>query len=120
MSKTGSTNIVLRTLIRDLRKAANSRKAPIWDYVAEMLERPSRRRVVVNVSRLNRVASDGEVLLVPGKVLGSGFIDKKVTVAALSFSLRAVEKIKGAGGSVMSVKELLSNNPGGSGVRVVA
>ncbi|MEM0037729.1 MAG: 50S ribosomal protein L18e [Zestosphaera sp.] len=120
MARTGPTNIVVRSLIDDLRKTANRCKAPIWDYVAEILEKPSRRRVVVNVSKLSRVATEGEVLLVPGKVLGSGLVNKRVTVAALSFSSRAVEKIKGAGGEAMSIKELMSINPQGSGVRVIA
>lgn len=119
MARTGPTNVVVRSLIDDLRKLANSSKAPIWDRVAEILERPSRRRVAVNVSKLSRVADDDEVILVPGKVLSSGFINKKVTVAALSFSPKAIEKIRSAGGKAMSIRELMSINPQGSRVRVI-
>lgn len=117
--RTGPTNVTLRTLIKELRKAANQYKAPVWDYVADILERPSRSRVVVNVSKLERVASPNEVIIVPGKLLGAGTISKKVVVAAFSFSPKAVEKVRSVGGQVMSIKDLISVNPSGSGVRVV-
>lgn len=119
MRRTGPTNITLRVLIRELRKAANQHKAPIWDYVADILEKPSRNRVVVNVSKLERVASPNEVVVVPGKLLGAGTISKKVVVAAFSFSPKAVEKVRSAGGQVMSIKDLININPSGSGIRVV-
>lgn len=119
MRRTGPTNTTLRKLIRDLRKLANQYKAPVWDYVADILERPSRSRVVVNVSKLERVSSDNEVIVVPGKLLGAGTISKKVVVAAFSFSPKAVEKVRNAGGQVMSIKDLINVNPRGSGVRVV-
>ncbi|MEM1664914.1 MAG: 50S ribosomal protein L18e [Zestosphaera sp.] len=119
MPRTGPTNITLRTLTRELRKTANQYKAPIWDYVADILERPSRSRVVVNVSKLERVASPNEVVVIPGKLLGAGTINKRVVVVAFSFSPKAVEKVKNAGGQVMSIKDLISINPSGSGVKVV-
>jgi len=119
MRRTGPTNITLRTLIKELRKAANKYKAPVWDYVADILERPSRSRVAVNVSKLERVASPNDVVVVPGKLLGAGNISKKVVVAAYSFSPKAVEKVRNAGGQVMSIKDLVRVNPRGSGVRVV-
>jgi len=118
--RTGPTNIVLRKLITRLKKEANANNAPIWDYVAELLSRPARRRPVVNLSRIERYASDGETILVPGKVLGAGILRKKVTVAAAAFSEKALEKIISAGGRALTIEELLQENPKGSGVRVMA
>ncbi len=119
VKRTGPTNIVLRKLIRRLRKAANEYDAPIWDYVAELLSRPARRRVVVNISRINRYAREGETVVVPGKVLGAGNLSKKVTIAAFSFSESALMKIKLAGGKAISIEDLIQENPRGSGVRVI-
>ncbi len=119
MRRTGPTNYVWRKTIRILRKAANQHKARIWRYVAELLERPARRRVVVNVSKINRYTKPGETVVVPGKVLGAGIIDHPVTVAAMAFSASAVEKIKAAGGRVMHILDLLNENPKGSGVRII-
>ena len=119
MRKTGPTNYVLRMTIRRLRKAARENRAPVWRYVAELLQRPARRRVSVNVSKINRVARENEVVVVPGKVLGAGAIEHPVTVAAIAFSRSAVEKIRSAGGRVMHILDLIEENPRGSGVRVV-
>ncbi|MCD6323497.1 MAG: 50S ribosomal protein L18e [Desulfurococcales archaeon] len=119
MRRTGPTNIVVRKLITQLRKASKANDAPIWGYVADLLGRPSRKRVVVNISRINRYAEDGDVIVVPGKVLGAGLLNKKVTVAALSFSETALLKIKSAGGKVLTIEDLIRENPRGSGVRVL-
>jgi len=119
LRRTGPTNIRLRKLISMLKKKANETNAAIWDYVAELLSLPSRRRVVVNISKIQRYANDGDVIVVPGKVLGAGVLNKKVTVAAVTFSMKALEKINLAGGRVLTIEELLSQNPKGSGVKVI-
>ncbi|RLG77386.1 MAG: 50S ribosomal protein L18e [Thermoprotei archaeon] len=119
MRRTGPTNYVLRITIRKLRKVAREHKALVWRYVAELLQRPARRRVVVNVSKINRYSKENEIVVVPGKVLGAGIIDHPVTVAAIGFSRSAVEKIRSAGGRVMHILELIRENPRGSGVRVI-
>ncbi len=119
MKRTGPTNYVIRKTIRILRKTARQYKAKIWRYVAELLERPSRRRVVVNVSKINRYARENEVVVVPGKVLGAGTIDKPVVVAAIAFSRSAIEKIKASGGRVLHILDLINENPRGSGVRII-
>ncbi|HIE56236.1 MAG TPA: 50S ribosomal protein L18e, partial [Chromatiaceae bacterium] len=84
MRKTGPTNIVLRKTIRLLRKYAKEYKAPIWRYVAEILSKPSRKRVIVNLSKINRYTNNNEVVVVPGKVLGAGTLKHSVTVAAVA------------------------------------
>jgi len=43
----------LRT-IKLLKKLARKHEAKIWWRLAEFLEKPKRRRVAVNVSRMNR------------------------------------------------------------------
>ncbi|RLG81641.1 MAG: 50S ribosomal protein L18e [Thermoprotei archaeon] len=119
MRRTGPTNIVIRKLIRELRKSSRRNRARIWSYIADLLEKPSRSRVIVNVSKINRFATQGETVVIPGKVLGAGLIDKPVTVAALSFSAKALEKIANAGGRVLFISELVRENPRGKGVKVL-
>ncbi|WP_054841980.1 50S ribosomal protein L18e [Vulcanisaeta distributa] len=118
---TGPTNVELRMLIRFLRRAANEYKAAIWDYVADLLEKPTRRRVEVNVGKINRLVNDGDVVIVPGKVLGYGVLSKKVTIAAWSFSRGgALDAIKRAGAEAITIPELVRrNNRGGSNVKII-
>ncbi len=119
MRRTGPTNYVWRFTIRYLRKAARINKARVWSYVAELLERPRRKRVEVNISKIERYAKPGETIVVPGKVLGAGNLTKPVTVAAMAFSISAIEKIRAAGGRPIHILELVKENPRGSGVRVI-
>ena len=120
VKRTGPTNIVLRKMVRLLRKYAKENDAPIWRAIAEALEKPTRKRITVNVSKINRHTNEGDVVVVPGKVLGAGRIDHAVTVAALSFSEQAIRKIKEAGGRVLNILELVEENKKGSNIKIIA
>ncbi len=102
-----------------LQRAAKAAKAPVWDEASRMLSRPSGLKVEVNVGRLSKMAREGRVFLVPGKVLGSGTLEKKVVVGAFSFSAAAKRKIADKGGSAMTLEEFLKKYPKGSDVRIV-
>lgn len=119
MRRTGPTNIVLRKTIRILYKVAREQNARIWRAVAEELLKPRRKRRVVNISRINRYTKEGDIVVVPGKVLGAGTIDHSVTVAAIGFSKSAIEKIKSAGGEAIHILELIKRNPRGSNVKII-
>jgi len=116
---TGPTNRQLRMLARFLRKAAAANSAKIWRAVAELVERPRRSRIVVNVGKLNRVANDGDVVVIPGKLLGGGELKKRVIVAAVSVTPKAWKKVVEAGGEVITIPELVRRNPKGSGVKII-
>jgi len=110
-------NPELRNLIKELKRKAGGAK--IWRDIAERLSKPRSRRAEVNVSRINRYTSGGEVIVVPGKVLGAGKIDHPVTIAAFAFSKTAREKILNAGGECLTILELFKRNPKGSGVKIM-
>jgi large subunit ribosomal protein L18e len=114
-----TTNPELRRLIRLLRKAAKENKASIWRAVAESLAKPRRKRIAVNVSRINRYTTDDDEVVVPGKVLGAGLITHPVKVAALDFSDQARRKIIRAKGKCLSIPELIKANPKGSNVKII-
>lgn len=119
MKRTGPTNPQLRRLIRFLKKKARENKAPIWRRVAELLEGPTKIRPEVNMGKINRLTREGDVIVIPGKVLGSGLLDHKVVVAAYVFSRRAREKIETAGGKILTIPQLVEMNPTGSGVKIL-
>jgi len=113
------TNPNLVGLIQHLKDASRINEAPVWRDIALRLEGPARHWAEVNISKLSRFAGDNEIVVVPGKLLGSGQISKKVTVAAYRFSGQAREKIEKAGGMNMSIEELVAKNPKGSKVRIM-
>ena len=117
--KSRKTNPNLVVLIQHLKDASRLNKAPVWRDIALRLEGPMRNWAEVNISRLSRYASEDETVVVPGKLLGAGQIDKKVTVAAYRFSGQAKEKVAKAGGQNMSIQELVEKNPTGAKVRIM-
>jgi len=108
-------NQVLVSLVESLLKS----QKPIWKRVAYELSGPRRRKVEVNLSKIEDYAEDEMTVLVPGKVLGSGTISKKVTVAAFSFSQTAKRLISENGGKAISIESLHKSNPDGRGVVIL-
>ena len=113
------TNPQINQLIKILKEKAYQEETPLWKDLARRLEKSTRQRAEVNISRINRHSSDDEVVLVPGKVLGSGALDHKVQVAALDFSQQAEEKITSAGGKCLDITLLMEENPQGSGIKII-
>ena len=119
MKMVKKTNPRLVTLIGDLKAATRGGGGAIWRDVAMRLEKPRRNYAAVNVSKINRHTAPDDLVLVTGKVLGSGEIDHKVTVAALQFSEGAASKIKSAGGECLKIEELVEKHPKGSGIIIL-
>ena len=119
MKRTGSSNPILVGLISELRKRSNEQDAAVWHRVASDLEKPSRQRRVVNLSSLSMHTKENEVVIVPGKVLGAGTIDHKLTICALSYSGGAKEKLEKAGAKIVSLQEISKSNPTGKGIRII-
>jgi large subunit ribosomal protein L18e len=82
------------------------------------LEKPRRTHAEVNLGRIERYAREDETVVVPGKVLGSGVLQKDVTVAAVDFSGTAETKIQQVG-DTMKLEQAIEQNPEGSNVRVI-
>lgn len=116
--KSNTTNQYLVELIKTLKKTAIEQKVKIWKAIATDLEKPTRIRRIVNLDRINRVCKDNETIIVPGKVLGTGDLNKKLTISAFSFSQSALNKINQKGKAI-SIDELIKSNPKGAKVRII-
>ncbi|WP_462272626.1 50S ribosomal protein L18e [Methanohalophilus sp.] len=107
------------SLIVSLKEQARQEDAPIWRDIARRLEKPRKNYAEVNLSKLNRNATEDEIVLVPGKVLGSGILKRPVAVAALGFSSSAKGKIAENGGRCITIEEIMNEKPAGSGIRIL-
>lgn len=112
-------NQQLQTLITELKKASIENDAKIWKVVATYLEGSNSRRPEVNLSKIDKYAKEGEIVLVPGKVLGMGELTKKLTICAYAFSSSALYKISQNGSKIISISDLIKKNPKGSKVRLL-
>jgi large subunit ribosomal protein L18e len=119
MRETKSTNPELVQLIRFLKKQGREKQANIWLDVAEHLAKPNRQRVAVNLSRINRHTEKRDMIVVPGKVLGTGALNHPVTIAAFGASEKAKEKLAAAKAKYLSIPELVEKNPKGANVKII-
>lgn len=112
------TNPQLIALIDYLKEAAEEHQAAIWRDIARRLQKSRQRWAAVNVDEIAKHLNHGETALVPGKVLGTGMAPK-MEVAAFSFSQSAREKIEAAGGTCLSIRDLVEQNTNGRNVRII-
>ncbi|MFH1209620.1 MAG: 50S ribosomal protein L18e [archaeon] len=117
-NRTGPTNIHLKNLIRELRKLSTKQNVKLWKRIAYELEKPTRKRREVNISKIDKYTKENEIALIPGKVLGSGDLTKKITVSAFQFSQKAKEIINKKGKAI-SIQDLIKDNPKGKKVRII-
>ena len=116
--RTGPTNQNLRKLILDLSILGSKEKVKIWKITARFLNKPTRQRAAVNIFKINKLIREGEIALIPGKVLSDGELNKKATVSAFSFSDAAKEKINKTGKAI-SIQQLIGENPKGKKIRLI-
>ena len=113
------SNAELVQAITSLKKAARDNDAPIWKSIAKRLEGPSRNWPTVNISKLEYNSQKNSKIVVPGKLMGSGNLTKKVTVSAYSLTKSATEKIEKAGGKFVHYSDFIKSNPKGKDVMVI-
>jgi large subunit ribosomal protein L18e len=113
------TNTELLDTIRFLKVKARENESRIWEVAAESLSRPRQNRAVLDVNHISRASAANSLILVPGKVLGSGLIKHPVVVGAFQFSPGAKVKIESAGGKCVAIKEFVAKYPKGSKVQIL-
>ena len=114
-SKVTGPHTQKRMLARKLWKT----KRRIWRDVSEYLMAPQKNRVEKNLGDLHSVSNDGDVVIIPGKVLANGQLAKKITIACYSISKAAAKKLNESNIKRISIEQLLEENPAGTGVRII-
>ncbi len=118
-----------KTLIeKQLRRKANpilvetiiaAKKNENWNEIASVISGSKKNRLNVNLEDINKESKDGEIIVIPGKVLSQGEIDKKVKIIALGFSEKAKEKLLKAKIETFSILEEIKKNPEAKGIKVL-
>ncbi len=119
MKQRRPTNPELLSAIGYLMKAGKQYQTPLWITIASFLGKSRRTRIVLNLGQVSKNLKGGEVIAVPGKVLGSGEPKEKLTIAAFKFSPRALVKVEKAGGRCIPFSRLVEENPRGTNVRLL-
>lgn len=106
--KSKTTNQELFDTIRELKKMSVKSGVGVYKAVADKLSKTASQRPEVNLSKIEKNSSDKEVVIVPGKVLGTGTLTKKVTIVGFNVSQSALVKIEKAGAKYVPIREYIS------------
>lgn len=96
-----------------------AKKSEAWNEIASILSSSRKNRLNLNLDEISEKTKEGENLVIPGKVLSQGNIDKKIKIAALSYSERAREKLLKNGCKVSSILDEIKSNPSGKGIKIL-
>ena len=103
-------------IVDTLFLAKNSKK---WQNIAQIVSGSRRKYSAVNLDRIEKESSDRNIIIVPGKVLGSGNLTKKLRICALYFSKSAINKIKQSKGEAVKIIDEIKKNPNAEGVKLL-
>ena len=104
---------------QNLLKTLWNSKRRIWRNIAKKLSKPKKDHIIVNLGKINRLGKPNETIVVPGKVLATGKLEKKIILAAYAFSDECKEKISKVKGEYISIQELMKRNPEGKDIRII-
>lgn len=95
------------------------KKNDSWNQVAGLLSGPRRKRICINLEEISKNSKAGETVLIPGKVLSQGEINKKIKVVAFNFSEKAKEKLLSAKCEMISILDEIKLNPSAKGIKII-
>ena len=105
-------------MVKDLKQASKKNDAPIWSKLASLALKTSSSKRVVNLTKINNLTKDGDIIFVPGKILGTGNLSHKITLSSFSMSTTAANKIIQSGGNIMVYSDMIKKFPTGKGVKI--
>jgi large subunit ribosomal protein L18e len=105
------TNIQLKSLIAELGKLSNQENKKIWGKIANEFKKPTRNSKAINLNKINYLSKENDIIIVPGKILGNGELEHKITIAAFKISSQAHEKIKQSNSEFYFLDEFIKKNP---------
>ncbi len=101
-------NLQTQKLVEGLYKLSKDKKKEVYAVVAKSLQSPTRKIAGVNLLKLQKSSHvvDGDIVVTPGKLLGVGTLDKKITIYANGFSESTKAKFK----NVKLLSDLIKDN----------
>ncbi len=96
-----------------------AKKSKAWLEVAGILAGPRRNRANLNLEEINKEMKEKEILVIPGKILSQGEINKKGKLVSLTCSKKAREKLLKAGIEYSNIFEEIKKNPEGKNMRIL-
>ena len=103
--------------IADTILAAKKQKK--WMTIAQRISGSRRKYSSINLKDIDKKTREGDTIVVLGKVLGSGEINKKIRICALGFSESAKKKLNKAKAEYATILEEINKNKNAEGVKIL-
>lgn len=104
--------IVAQTLVLAIKNEA-------WKPIAQILSGSTRNYAALNLGMIDKHTKLGDTVVIPGKVLASGALTKKVRICSLSISASALEQLKKTKTEYVSIAEEIAQNPKAQGIKIL-
>ena len=105
-------------LVETLRLAKKT-NSPFWLQIARILSGPRRKKIVLNLDEIEEGTKEGDSIVIPGKILSYGEINKKIDVIAFAFSEKAKEKLLKVKSQTTNIVDEIKKNPGAKGLKLL-
>ena len=96
-----------------------AKKNEKWLEVAGILTNSKRKKICKNIDEIEKDAKEGEIIIIPGKVLSMGESSKKLKIAALNFSEKAKDKLLTSKSQIISILDEIKSNPSAKGIKIL-
>ncbi|MCK5476637.1 MAG: 50S ribosomal protein L18e [Candidatus Aenigmarchaeota archaeon] len=96
-----------KQMVLDLKKQYSVDKKPLWLDLAKRLNKPTRNMPDINLAKIQKKAKENDLIIVVGKILGNGKLDKKLTLSSFKISQSAMDKIEKAKCKYINFEELM-------------
>jgi large subunit ribosomal protein L18e len=103
-------------IVETIRAAKKKEK---WIKIAGILSGSRRKMPSLNLTKIDKDSKEGDTVVVPGKVLSQGEINKKIKVVALGFSEKAREKLMKSKSDPTTILKEIKKNPDAKGVNIL-
>ncbi len=113
------TSHKIRETVNTLLEISRENNTPLWRDMARRISESRQGYADLNVGKISKMCNDGDIIVVPGKVLGSGYLEKKVKISAMDASEKALKKIKASGSEFVSLVELAKEVPDGKNLKIM-
>lgn len=98
---------------------ASALKHEQWSEIAKLLASSTRKQSALNLFQIDKKTSEGDTVIISGKVLSKGNLTKKIKICALSISENAKEKLKDTKSEFVYLINEIQKNPKAEGVKIL-
>jgi len=90
-----------------------------WKKIAEVLSCSRKKRRNMNLKEIDKETKEGEKVIIAGKILSQGELNKKIKIIALNFSQKAKEKILKTKSEISNILDEIKKNPEMKGLKIL-